>query len=95
MRPNVPSLVEVALPLPVPNTFTYQIKDSPPQPGTRVLVPFRREEKIGWVVGPASGDGLSRIRSILDVLEDEPSAPAELMDLARWMSEYYLGSRSD
>ena len=44
--------VEVALPLPVPQTFTYSVQGTPPPIGTRVLVPFRREERIGRVVGP-------------------------------------------
>ena len=85
------NLLEVALPLPAPQTFTYAFSGpSLPPPGTRVLVPFRRSERIGWVVGPGSGEGLSGIRPILDVLEDEPSVPGELLDLARWMAEYYL-----
>ena len=89
-------LLEVALPLPVPRTFTYAAPDARdpdaglPPPGTRVLVPFRRGERIGWVVGPGSGEGLSSIRSVLDVLEDEPSVTPELLELARWMAGYYL-----
>ncbi len=83
-------MVEVALPLPVHQTFTYRVSGSEPLPGTRVLVPFRRQERIGWVVGTGGGKGLSRIRSVLDVLETEPSVPSELMELARWMAGYYV-----
>ncbi len=83
-------LLEVALPLPVNQTFTYALNGPPPAPGTRVLVPFRREERIGWSLGPGSGEGIQRIRSILDILEDEPSLTPEIMALARWMSDYYL-----
>lgn len=83
-------LLEVALPLPLNQTFTYALKGPLPPPGTRVLVPFRREERIGWIVGKGSGEGLKRIRFILDILEDEPSVPSEIMALAWWMSDYYL-----
>ena len=82
--------VEVALPLPMTQTFTYSIAGSIPAPGTRVLVPFRRDERIGWVVGPASPEPVPSIKGILDVLEDVPSAPPEIMELSRWMADYYL-----
>ena len=45
--------VDVALPLPIHRTFTYACEGEPPAPGTRVRVPFQRQERIGWVVGPA------------------------------------------
>ncbi|MGD2124364.1 MAG: primosomal protein N', partial [Gemmatimonadota bacterium] len=82
--------VEVALPLPVHTTFTYTVEDAAPPPGTRVLVPFRREERVGWVMGPGSGKELARIRPVLNVLEDEPSVSGGLLDLATWMARYYL-----
>ena len=52
------AFVEVALPLPIFSTFTYRVRGRVPAPGTRVLVPFRREERIGWVVGPGRAEGL-------------------------------------
>ncbi len=84
------SHVEVALPLPLFTPFTYRIEGPPPEPGTRVLVPFRNRERVGWVVGPADPTGLTGIRSVLSVLEKTPSVPTDLLELARWMSEYYV-----
>ncbi len=84
------SRVDVALPLPVYSTFTYSTNRPQPLPGTRVLVPFRREERIGWVVGAGSGDGPARVRPVLDVLEVEPSVSSELLKLAEWIADYYL-----
>ncbi|MFC1659959.1 primosomal protein N' [Gemmatimonadota bacterium] len=82
--------VEVALPLPIPHTFTYAIKgESIPPVGTRVLVPFRRDERVGWITGGATGTR-ERVRDVLDVLEEEPSATPELLKLCRWIAEYYL-----
>ncbi len=83
-------LVAVALPLPVYSEFSYSIRGQVPRPGTRVLVPFRRGERIGWVVGPHQGPFPSRVRSVLAVLESEPSATPELLRLARWMADYYV-----
>lgn len=83
-------LVEVALPLPIPRTFTYRVEREV-EPGTRVLVPFGRRKLIGWVDGPTRADGdAKRIRPVTDVLEDEPSAPADLLALCRWIADYYL-----
>ena len=82
--------VEVALPLPVAQTFTYTVSAPQPPPGARVLVPFRREERIGWVVGPAGDEDVPGIRGVLDVLDRTPSASPEILDLCRWMAEYYL-----
>ena len=83
--------VEVALPLPIYRTFTYRIDAvSVPLPGTRVLVPFRRDERIGWVVGPGSSAEIKGIRAVLSVLDESPSVPAELLDLCRWMADYYV-----
>jgi primosomal protein N' (replication factor Y) len=44
--------VEIALPLPLPRTFTYRVPDAMrprARPGARVLVPFGQRERIGWI----------------------------------------------
>jgi primosomal protein N' (replication factor Y) len=87
---------EVALPLPVPRTFTYAI---PPellagaQPGVRVLVPFGSRERVGWVdrvVDAPSGGDPAKIKPLLGVLEKAPSAPPAVLRLARWIADYYM-----
>ena len=82
--------VEVALPLPVGHTFTYTVEGGMPAPGSRVLVPFRRERRVGWVVGPAVGDRTEGLKGIISVLDDDPSLPPDLLQLCGWISEYYL-----
>ncbi|HSM03511.1 MAG TPA: primosomal protein N' [Longimicrobiales bacterium] len=89
-RSSGPPLVSVALPLPIHTEFTYALKGPHPEPGTRVLVPFHRGERIGWFVGPAEGPRPRRVRSVLSILEDEPSASPDLLRLARWMADYYV-----
>jgi primosomal protein N' (replication factor Y) len=82
-------LIEVALPLPIHSTFTYRVEGPVPQSGCRVLVPFRREERIGWVVGPGS-EAVERVKPVLDVLDASPTVPTDLLDLCRWMATYYV-----
>src|SRR5579863_2008686 len=46
----MPAYCEVALPVPLDRTFTYQVRDGQrPQRGGRVIVPFRNEKLIGIV----------------------------------------------
>jgi primosomal protein N' (replication factor Y) len=87
-----PRTVDVALPLPISSTFTYAVPEgaSPPLPGTRVLVPFRNETRIGWVVRAGNGAPPPRLRPLIDVLDPEPSVPEDILRLCRWMAEYYV-----
>ncbi len=84
------ALVEVALPLPIHRTFTYAARVPPPPIGTRVLVPFKREERIGWVVDAARGVPPRGLRMLLDVLDAEPTVSPDILRLCRWMAEYYM-----
>ncbi len=82
------SLVEVALPLPVRRLFTYRVAGPAPAVGTRVRVPFRNRTLTGWVLGP--GKDIAGVRDVLAVLDSRPSVGGELLDLARWIAEYYV-----
>jgi primosomal protein N' (replication factor Y) len=85
-------LIEVALPLPMPRTFTYRA-DGRVTPGTRVEVPFGPRRLVGWVTGPTEGEPeTTRVRPIHRTLEDRPSADEHLLRLSRWVAGYYLSS---
>ena len=77
--------VDVALPLPIHRTFTYRVAaDVAPAPGTRVLVPFRRDERIGWVVGEGSLDDIieaknQSVRALQQELEGMIAAHQDLV----------------
>ena len=83
-------LIEVALPVPIPRPFTYR---SPVDiaPGTRVHVRFGGRRLTGWVLGPTLPTReIKNLRDIDAVLESEPSVPADLLELCRWIADYYL-----
>jgi primosomal protein N' (replication factor Y) len=85
--------VEVALPLPVHHTFTYRVPDEHrprARTGSRVLVPFGRRERIGWIDRIVGETDLARVRDLHGVLDDHPSAPPHLLRLCRWIAEYYV-----
>jgi primosomal protein N' (replication factor Y) (superfamily II helicase) len=82
--------VEVALPLPLHRTFTYRVEGEAPPAGSRVLVSFRRDVRIGWVVGPGSEEEIRGLKGVLAVLDEEPTLTPDLLELCRWMSDYYV-----
>jgi primosomal protein N' (replication factor Y) len=89
--------VDVAVPLGVRKTFAYSVPRAFAgriSLGTRVLVPFGRKLITGFVVAcqdsPPAGD--FRIRAIREVLDREPSIPEALVELARWVADYYFTS---
>jgi primosomal protein N' (replication factor Y) (superfamily II helicase) len=84
----------VALPLPLRTTFTYAVPEPMRgmlQPGSRVLVPFRKKSLVGVVVEfvEAAPEG-ARVREIARVLDVVPALPPKLIELANWIASYYL-----
>lgn len=86
------SFVRVALPLPLDRVFTYSVDCETPELGTRVLVPFRREERVGFVVGYGGDEGIKEVKSVISVLDSQPSITPAQMRLARWIADYYITS---
>ncbi len=83
-------LLEVALPLPLLRTFTYQAEHELAE-GTRVRVPFAGRKLIGWVAGVAKDDSAAdKARPIERVLDATPAVPLELFRLCQWTAEYYI-----
>jgi primosomal protein N' (replication factor Y) len=91
--------VEVALPVPLRRTFTYKVtanNASRVQIGTRVVVPFGKRMLTGYVLDifdqlpPESDVQVEKIKSISDVLDEEPILTGEIIKLARWTADYYL-----
>jgi len=84
----------VALPIPLRNTFTYAIPDAmrdSVQPGSRVLVPFRNKSLVGVVVECVQHAPLgTKIREITKLMDFLPALTPKLIELARWIAGYYL-----
>ena len=86
--------VEVALPLPLMRPMTYQIpRGWPDVPrGSRVEAPFGNRRVSGIVVAVASNpkDGIT-VKGLTRVVDEEPLVGERLLELATWVSDYYLG----
>ena len=84
----------VALPVPLRTAFTYAVpepKRDSLQPGSRVLVPFRKKSLVGVVTEfvESAPEG-AKIREITRVLDIVPALPPKLIELAHWIANYYL-----
>jgi primosomal protein N' (replication factor Y) len=102
----MPSYCEVALPLPLDQTFTYAVRDGQrPVRGARVIAPFRNEKLIGIVtsvgaIAPADFE-VRYLEAVLDQDSHEqgsldqgseagPLLSEALLSLGEWMAQYYL-----
>src|SRR5437870_3604763 len=84
----------VALAVPLRTTFTYAIPEAlcgTLQPGSRVLVPFRKKAMVGVVVEFAeSVPAGTKIREITRILDFVPALTPKLIELGEWIAGYYL-----
>jgi primosomal protein N' (replication factor Y) len=83
---------DVALPVPLDQTFTYAVNGVTPVVGARVLVPFSGQRLMGVVVRvheDAPTDDFE-IKPVQQVLDDVALLPDELMKLAGWIASYYV-----
>ena len=86
-------LVRVAVPVPALDSLTYCLPDGLPVPvvGTRVLVPLGTRILTGCVVDrvDAGEPAAAAIKPVIEVLDDEPFLPPEVVRLATWVADYY------
>jgi len=89
------TIIQVALPVPLRRTFDYLPRPDTPVnlllPGTRVKVPFGKRQLIGVIHGviPHSSFGDHNLKTITDLLDEEPAIGADLVELCRWSASYY------
>ncbi|MGQ8367009.1 primosomal protein N' [Glaciecola sp. 1036] len=90
-------LVSVAVPVPLAKPFDYMVptlpEDTPLSSGVRVLVPFGSKTLVGVclesprTVEEADNEKYKYLKKVLDRV---PSVDAHQMQLAKWLSDYYL-----
>ena len=86
------TLLEVAVALPVPGTFTY--RDPRPGPaavGAQVVVPFGTRTVTGFVVGhgATAREAGTEPRDIEEVVGGEPAFDEAMIAFCRWTADYY------
>ncbi len=85
-------LADVALPVPLPQLFTYIIPEqieSITRPGTAVIVPFGTKILTGIVINFRNDKPDNVLKQIIDVVELDPIINESDLKLADWISDYY------
>ncbi|MCK5738763.1 primosomal protein N' [bacterium] len=84
---------EVVVPLPIQHAFSYAIPTTLAgliQIGMRVLVPFGKRTLTGYVVNMSPTSSYQKVRPLTDVLDKAPAFSTEILELAAWISDYYM-----
>jgi primosomal protein N' (replication factor Y) len=84
--------VSVAVPVPGVDLLTYSVPQDWPVPpvGTRVLVPLGARFLTGIVTDTAAPPSAARVKPLSDILDPGAFLPAEVVQLALWVAEYYI-----
>ncbi len=95
--PETPErVIAVAVPVPGLGLLSYRVRGRPvPPKGARVLVPLGARTVTGCVVGPEAAPEGARLRDVVEVLDDQPFLPPDVVDLALWVGEYYASGPGD
>ncbi|MCK4225136.1 MAG: primosomal protein N' [candidate division Zixibacteria bacterium] len=86
---------QVALSLPLSEPFVYRIPshlEGKMDLGFRVLVPLRKRIVTGFVVGLTATANIPNVKEIKDFLDPYPLFSGEMLELTKWVSDYYLCS---
>jgi len=85
-------IARVALDIPLSTLFDYFLAENMAVVvGQRVVVPFGRKQMVGVVLEVVAKSEMAteRIKEVLQVLQDVPPLPAEMLKLLRFCSDYY------
>ena len=84
-------LVSVAVPVPAVDALTYRVPDPIPMPvpGARVLVPLGTRVLTGVVLAGDATPTDAEPRDIVDVLDDHPLLPPDVLTLVRSVARSY------
>jgi primosomal protein N' (replication factor Y) len=89
-------LVDIALPVPLDKLFTYSVpiaEDTEAKlsyVGRRALVPLGKRSITGVITGISEGIKDAKTRDIIEILDIEPVFTSKMIELCRWISEYYI-----
>ncbi|HEY1305472.1 MAG TPA: primosomal protein N' [Vicinamibacterales bacterium] len=90
--------ISVAVPVPYLDHLTYRVPEhlELPSIGARVRVPVGTRTVTGCVVEHGvNGHAPDGLKDIGEVLDREPFLPPNVVDLCRWVADYYLAGIGD
>ena len=91
-------LISVAVPIPFLDLLTYNVPSqfALPAVGARVRVPVGTRTVSGCVVdAPAAGTSPAEVKDVLDIVDVDSFLPPAIVELCRWVADYYLAGIGD
>ena len=82
------SIIEVAIPVPLQNTFDY-LCDQKVSIGARVKVPFGQKKVTAIVLSHKKKSDFDKLRSVEEILDQEALLSKEILDFLFWSANYY------
>lgn len=85
----------IVLGLPVEGPFTYYLPEAlviKAGIGKRAWVPFGNRRLVGYIVGISDKTEVKNIKPVYSVIDEEPVLSADILNTAKWISEYYFCS---
>jgi primosomal protein N' (replication factor Y) len=85
--------VNIALNIPSDKLFTYEVPANLQQEveiGKRVFVPFGNRKRTGFIIKIISSCDLKNIKSIAEILDDEPLFGLSDLDFYQWIANYFM-----
>lgn len=89
------TVFRIALPVPTRGVYDYlppsKLTSQQAEPGMRCLVPFGKRQLLGVLVSVNKGSEVaeSRLRKVVECLDDEPLIDLSTLKLLKWASDYY------
>jgi len=86
-------IIQVALAIPVNSLFDYLCPEGINfiEPGTRVLVPFGKAKKVGFVISSVDNSDIKieRLKPVIEILDAASLINEKDLQLLTWASRYY------
>ena len=90
-------VAQIAVPVPMPQTFDYAAPTDQPLPpvGSRVLVPFGARQLVGLVLGHGDSQTPPKKLKAIKAVLDESLIDEDLLAMHRWACRYYAYPAGD
>ncbi|PWY56557.1 primosomal protein N' [Legionella qingyii] len=93
---NGNTVYQVCIPHTHRDYFDYVGERLTPRIGTRVWVPFRKQIRLGLVVGKnKSSYDVASLKSISTIIDDQPLIDKAMLTLCSWIANYYQSPLSE
>jgi primosomal protein N' (replication factor Y) len=87
------TMLRIAVPTPLRQVFDYlppaNVAVNSLLPGIRVRIPFQNRELVGVLLEVVTEETTFRLKTVLEILDQEPVVPADILQLCLWSANYY------